>query len=129
MAYSYMDITHETQSVTMAGLDPAFFVVVPYTEKRGAPDGRVYDFNSVYRPKGVLVDDYNVQLDIPKLRLPSGMYRLWRCTRFDRMLYDFVAGSRFDARTYQRNWTQLLHLYQEIVEGRVVLDLVGTGNT
>lgn len=123
MAYSYMDITHDAGRVVLEGLSPSFFVIVPYEVKQGV---RVYSFDKAVYPSGEMVSDYQVKLNVSRLNLPEGNYRLFRATRFDRMLYDFTAGSRFDARTYQRNWIQLLHLYQEIIEGRLVLDLIGT---
>ena len=135
MALSYHDISiPDTKGVVLEGLDPSFFIAVPYSTQQDSEgqETRQYQFEAAIHLTGTQLTSITTQLDFTTsasgAALPNGTYRVFRCTPYNAMLHNFIAGSRFDLRTYQRNWTQLLHLYQEIVEGRLVIELVGTSS-
>lgn len=129
--YSYTDIevTSAQQSVSWAGLDPTHFVAIPYTEKTINDVVHLkFDVDNAVQPKGDLQDNvctltYGVGAEVNAGRWAAGKYRLFRSTPYSAMLYDFSNGSRFSPENLHRNWLQLLFLYQEIIEGKVVLNL------
>lgn len=129
--YSYTDIevTSTAQLVSWAGLEPTHFIAIPYTEEviDNVKHLRFTTDNAV-QPKGGLQDNvctlkYGVGVETNAGQWAAGKYRLFRSTPYNAMLYDFSNGSRFSPENLHRNWLQLLFLYQEIIEGKVVLSL------
>lgn len=117
---SYIDIDVEEGVYTTEireGLDPSFFVCVeldssdtPILTNRVIPYAQQLDYKTTEITLGVDAIDGH---------WTTGRYRLWRTTPYDAMLYKFEAGSLFSLVHLQRNWLQLLHLYQEIIEGKL----------
>ena len=56
---------------------------------------------------------------------PSTKIRVIRSTPYDVLMHDFSNGAQFNADSVDEVYEQLLYLYQELVEGKLVIDSSG----
>ncbi len=56
---------------------------------------------------------------------PSTKIRVIRSTPYDVLMHDFSNGAQFNAHSVDEVYEQLLYLYQELVEGKLVIDNSG----
>ena len=56
---------------------------------------------------------------------PSKKIRVIRSTPYDVLMHDFSNGAQFNAHSVDEVYEQLLYLYQELVEGKLVIDSSG----